>query len=139
MKKLLSVILAALMLISFAACGNGKTSTDAQIAAGDSAQVTEIGEGQLSFSFKAVDADGNTKSYKVSTDKKTVGEALVDAELISGENGAYGLYVKTVAGVTYDYNEDGKYWAFYVNGELSPTGVDMTDAAEGAMYEFRAE
>lgn len=139
MKKLLSIILAALMLVSFAACGNKKTSTDAQISAGDSAQVTEIGEGQLSFSFSAVDADGNTKSYKISTDKKTVGEALVDAELISGENGAYGLYVKTVAGKTYDYTKDGKYWAFYANGELSPTGVDMTDITEGVAYEFRAE
>ena len=90
---------------------------------------------QLQF----VDADGNAKYYKVSTDKKTVGEALLDANLISGENGAYGLYVKTVAGMTYDYDKDGKYWAFYVNGEMSPTGVDMTDITEGAAYAFRAE
>lgn len=139
MKKVLSILLAVLMLVCFAACGNEKTPTDTQLAAGENSQLIEIGEGKTSFDFTVVDVDGNTKSYKVSSDKKTVGEALLDAELISGENGAYGLYVKTVAGMTYDYTKDGKYWAFYVNGELSATGVDMTDITEGTAYEFRAE
>ena len=137
MKKLLSILLAAVMLFSFAACSDTKTPTD--VTATDASAVIEVGEGQTSFEFTVVDADGNTESYKVSTDKKTVGEALVDAELIAGESGAYGLYVKTVAGKTYDYEKDGKYWAFYVNGEMSPTGVDMTDITEGAVYSFKAE
>lgn len=139
MKKLLSILLAAVMLLSFAACTKNETSTDVQITAGDNVAVTEVGEGETSFEFTVVDADGNTKYYNVSTDKKTVGEALLDANLISGENGAYGLYVKTVSGITYDYEKDGKYWAFYANGEMSPTGVDMTDITEGAAYAFKAE
>ena len=139
MKKLLSILLAAIMLFSFAACTKNETKTDVQITAGDNAEIISVGEGQTSFDFTVVDVDGNAKYYKVSTDKKTVGEALLDANLISGENGTYGLYVKTVAGMTYDYDKDGKYWAFYVNGEMSPTGVDMTDITEGAAYTFRAE
>ena len=141
MKKLLSILLAAVMLLSFAACGKTETntSTDAQLTAGDNTEIIEVGEGNTTFEFTVVDADGNTKYYNVSTDKKTVGEALLDAELISGENGAYGLYVKTVSGITYDYEKDGKYWAFYANGEMSPTGVDMTDITEGTAYAFKAE
>lgn len=139
MKKLLSILLAAVMLLSFAACTKTETSTDVQITAGDNVAMTEVGEGETSFEFTVVDADGNTKYYNVSTDKKTVGEALLDANLISGENGAYGLYVKTVSGITYDYEKDGKYWAFYANGEMSPTGVDMTDITEGTAYAFKAE
>ena len=139
MKKLLSILLAAVMLLSFAACTKNETSTDVQITAGDNVAITEVGEGETSFEFSVVDADGNTKYYNVSTDKKTVGEALLDANLISGENGAYGLYVKTVSGITYDYDKDGKYWAFYANGEMSPTGVDMTDITEGTAYAFKAE
>ena len=129
------------MLLSFAACGKTETntSTDAQLTAGDNTEIIEVGEGNTTFEFTVVDADGNTKYYNVSTDKKTVGEALLDAELISGENGAYGLYVKTVSGITYDYEKDGKYWAFYANGEMSPTGVDMTDITEGTAYAFKAE
>ena len=138
MKKLTAIILAAIMIMSFAACGKKSTTTDA-IKTNTDATVICIGEGKKVFDFTVVDADGNTSYYKVSTDKKTVGEALVDAGLISGEMGAYGLYVKTVAGMTYDYTKDGKYWAFYANGELSPTGVDMTDITEGASYSFRAE
>ena len=139
MKKLLSVLLAAIMLFSFAACSGKATPTDAVQSAGGTAEVINVGEGQTSFDFIVVDADGNTASYKISTDKKTVGEALLDAELIAGDNGAYGLYVKTVAGKTYDYEKDGKYWAFYIDGELAPTGVDMTDVTAGVTYSFRAE
>lgn len=139
MKKLLSILLAAIMLFSFAACSENETKTDVQPSVGENTEIIEVGEGQTVFDFTVVDAEGNTKHYKVSTDKKTVGEALVDAELISGENGAYGLYVKTVVGTTYDYEKDGKYWAFYANGKLSPTGVDMTDITQGTAYAFKAE
>ena len=139
MKKLLSILLAAVMLLSFAACTKNETSTDVQITAGDNVAITEVGEGETSFEFTVVDADGNTKYYNVSTDKKTVGEALLDANLISGENGAYGLYVKTVSGITYDYEKDGKYWAFYVDGAYASAGVDATPINVGAEYAFKAE
>ncbi|MBR5826315.1 MAG: DUF4430 domain-containing protein [Clostridia bacterium] len=141
MKKLSAILLVAIMLLSFAACGKteANTNTDVQLTAGDNTAIIEVGEGETIFGFTVVDADGNTKYYNVSTDKKTVGEALLDAGLISGENGPYGLYVKTVSGMTYDYEKDGKYWAFYANDELSATGVDMTDITEGTAYAFKAE
>ena len=57
----------------------------------------------------------------------------------AGEDSEYGLYVKTVNGVTVDYDQDGKYWAFYVDGEYAATGVDSTDITAGATYTFKAE
>ena len=59
--------------------------------------------------------------------------------MIAGEDGDYGLYVKTVNGETVDYDKDGKYWAFYINGEYGMTGVDATDIVEGDSYAFKAE
>ena len=56
-----------------------------------------------------------------------------------GERFAALIYVKTVNGVTLDYDKDGKYWAFYVNGEYAQTGVDSTDITAGAEYSFKAE
>ena len=94
---------------------------------------------KIFFTKKRTHADGTTKAYNVLTDKTTVGEALLDAQIIAGEDGQYGLYVKTVDGETLDYDTDGKYWAFYINGEYGMTGVDMTDITEGTAYEFRAE
>ena len=46
--------------------------------------------------------------------------------LIAGEDSDYGLYVKTVNGVTVDYDTDGKYWAFYVDGEYAATDVAVS-------------
>ena len=98
-----------------------------------------LGEGENYFTFKVVDLDGNESVFEIKTDKEKVGDALTELELISGEQGAYGLYVKTVNGITVDYDKDKKYWAFYVNGELAPKGVDMTDIENGATYSFKAE
>ena len=78
-------------------------------------------------------------SFEIHTDKTIVGEALLDLELIEGDMGDFGLYVKTVNGITADYDTDGTYWAFYVNGEYAMTGVDMTDIVDGDTYSFKVE
>ena len=104
-----------------------------------SEEVTKLGEGEKSFYFSVTDADGKETAFEIHTDKTIVGEALQDLGLISGDEGPYGLYVKTVNNITYDYDTDGKYWAFYINGEYAPTGVDVTEIDESASYSFRAE
>ncbi len=98
-----------------------------------------VGEGEIQFVFEIVDADGNVTKMAVNTDKKTVGEALVDNELVEGEDSEYGLYVKTVNGITADYDVDQTYWAFYIDGEYATTGVDQTDIVAGSTYSFKVE
>ena len=71
--------------------------------------------------------------------KKTVGAALQALNIISGEESDYGLYIKEVIGITADYDTDGTYWAFYIDGQYAATGVDMTDAQNGAVYGFAVE
>ena len=46
---------------------------------------------------------------------------------------------KTVNGMTADYDKDGVYWAFYIDGEYAMTGVDATNITDGAQYAFRME
>lgn len=104
-----------------------------------SSESTVLGEGNTIFSFTVVDKDGVETLFEIHTDKEIVGEALTELGLISGEEGDYGLYVKTVNGITADYDTDGKYWAFYVNGEYASTGVDSTPIAEGESYSFKVE
>lgn len=100
---------------------------------------THLGTGSKSFDFDVTDADGNTTHFVVSTDKDTVGDALLELGLIAGEEGAYGLYVKTVNGLTIDYDTHGKYWAFYVNGEYGMAGVDTTEIVPDTLYAFVVE
>lgn len=103
------------------------------------AEATVLGEGETAFTFTVVDGDGNQTVYEIHTDKQTVGDALTELGLIEGEDSEYGLYVKTVNGITVDYDTDGKYWAFYANGEYAQTGVDGTEIEAGASYAFQVE
>lgn len=107
--------------------------TDAQTDA------TVLGEGQTVFTFNVTDADGNETNFEIHTDKETVGDALLELDLIAGEDSEYGLYVKTVNGITADYDKDQTYWAFYVNGEYAQTGVDSTNVTAGDTYSFKVE
>ena len=136
MKRFLALFLSALMLLSLVGCnsGAGQTAGNKVIENG-----ATIGEGDKSFVTEVVDADGNTVKFTVQTNEKTVGEALQKLGVIDGEEGDYGLYIKTVNGITADYNKDGVYWAFYVDGEYAMTGADMTDVVNGTVYTFRVE
>lgn len=155
-KKLLSLILSTMLIVAMAfsmtACGGNDTNkenpvgTEGQSQAGstenDAASkddVTVLGEGATVFTFVVVDGEGNEKNFEIHTDKTTVGEALLELELITGDDGDYGLYVKSVNGITADYDVDGTYWAFYINGEMAMTGVDSTNVEEGATYSFKVE
>ena len=40
--------------------------------------------------------------------------------------------------ITLDYNKDGMYWSFYINGEYAMTGVDATPVEADATYSFVA-
>lgn len=144
-KKLLSlflcVVLIAVIALVVSGCGDKQIKGDQTTPSAQSqiGEKTVLGIGQTSFDFSVTDADGNKTDFEIHTDKKTVGEALLENELIAGESGEFGLYVKTVNGVTLDFNKDGKYWAFYVNGQYGQKGVDLTEIEAGTTYEFRAE
>ena len=86
-----------------------------------------------------VDGAGQETRFQIRTDETTVGAALLKLGLIAGDQGQYGLYVKTVNGITVDYDTDGRYWAFYVDGEYASTGVDDTQAVQGGTYSFQVE
>lgn len=130
----LCIVLIAAMALFITACETKEGQSFEQ----STASATEVGQGNRSFTF-TVEIDGVQKVYNVKTDKTTVGAALVELELIAGEDGPYGLYVKTVDGVTFDYEKDKAYWSFYVDGEYAISGVDKTDIVDGKNYSFKKE
>ena len=86
-----------------------------------------------------IDGEGNETAVTVSTDADTVGAALAELGIVAGEDSDFGLYVKTVNNVTADYDTDGSYWAFYIDGEYATTGVDSTEINEDAVYTLQVE
>lgn len=95
----------------------------------------EFGEGSKTLVVE-IKAGDQSVTFTVKTDKSTVGEALLEHELIDGEEGQYGLYVKVVNGITADFDVDQSYWAFYIDGEYAMTGVDTTEITDGAVYKL---
>ena len=135
MKKLTKIIAAILLLtvvFCFAACEKEPVPEGIW----DSAIYTEdvtLGEGGTILTV-GVKIEDKTVTFTLNTDADTVGAALLENGLIAGEEGAYGLYVKVVNGVTADYDIDQSYWAFWINGEYAMSGVDTTPIVAGEDY-----
>lgn len=139
MKRFFAVLLCALMLFGLVGCAKTDNAPrDRFTTAALTDEIVKIGQGSQKFDFTVTHSDKSMKKYIVSTDKETVGEALYELKIIDGENGQYGLYVKTVDGETLDYKTDGKFWSLYVDGKIASQGADFTKISEGQSFEFRA-
>ncbi len=139
LKNLLSIVLSSVLVAAIAltmtACNQDNKSPETTVTQAVQ-EVKKLGEGQHKFNFSVKDAEGKETVFEISTDKKTVGEALLDLKIIEGDDGQYGLYVKKVNGITADYDTDKAYWAFYINGEMASSGADLTDIVDGENYAF---
>mgnify|MGYP003315933395 CR=1 FL=1 len=138
MKKALSLLL-LLTLLAVAALTSAGCRKESPYKPGTTAEGGEVGEGAKSFALTVTGPDGKEYPFTVHTDEETVGAALQKIGLLEGEDGPYGLYIKVVNGIVADFDADGTYWAFYVNGEYAMTGVDMTAVEEGARYALKVE
>lgn len=141
---ILSFVLIAVIALVMVGCNSNTpddntTTTQAPVETTEAAKPIALGEGAVQFSFSVTHKDGKVVDFVINTDKKTVGEALLELELIAGDMGDYGLYVKTVDGETLDYDKDSMYWAFYENDSYASKGVDLTDIVADTKYEFKAE
>ncbi len=93
---------------------------------------------EKTFTFVVTELDGSKEEFTLTSTEEFVGEALVKEGLVDGKAGQYGLEVHTVNGQKYEYNADGVYWAFFIDGEYAMTGVDSTPITDGAVYGFAA-
>ena len=130
-KSIISISLSLLFLLSLVAC-----NTVDKTGAWENAiylKDKELGKGSKTIMVE-VEAEDQKVTFTIHTDKDTVGDALMEHDLIEGEEGAYGLYVKKVNGITADYEEDKHYWALYIDGEYAMSGVDSTEVKDGVTY-----
>ena len=134
----LCMVLIAAMALLTTGC-NDNTSQESTQTTSITAETQVLGKGETKFTVTVVDKEGTEASFEIHTDKEMVGEALQECGLLEGEEGPYGLYVKTVNGITADYDVDQTYWAFYINGEYALTGVDVTEITEGDTYALKVE
>lgn len=132
MMKVMSLVLLFVFVLSLIACQNETTT----VSVWEDATYTEdmtIGEGKKVFDF-VVEAEDKSVVFTIKTDAEFLGEALQEHKLVSGEEGAYGLYIKYVNGILADYDKNGAYWGFYQDGEYMNVGADETVIQSGAEY-----
>ena len=128
--RFLSAVILFALFTAMALTANGCAKTNTESSSGP--QIA-------TFTLIVTDGDGNETAVTVTTDKKTVGAALLEQGIIENNSGPYGTYVKKVNGILADYDVTGTYWAFYINGEYAMTGVDSTNITDGATYSLKVE
>lgn len=100
-------------------------------------------EGSKAITIEVVNKEKETKSYDVKTDAEFLRQAMEETKdlTFSGTESEFGMMVETVNGETADYNVDGAYWAFYVNGEYCNYGIDTQPVVDGDKFtiEYTAE
>lgn len=92
--------------------------------------------GSKQITIDVVNKEQETQSYNLRTDAEYLRQAMEETEglTFSGEESEFGMMVNTVNGETADYNTDGSYWSFYVNGEYCNYGIDSQPVLDGDKF-----
>ena len=94
MKKLLSLLLALVMVFGLVACGNAE-APETEPSTEPSAEVTDAPTDAqpagISFTVVVTDVDGTETTFEYTSEAETVGAALLAEGLIAGDEGDYGL------------------------------------------------
>ena len=95
-----------------------------------------FGEGSKTVTV-TVTAEEQMVTFTIHTDAETLEAAMVENDLVDGDEGAYGLYIKYVNGIRADYNLDGGYyWGLTKDGKTTDYGASGALLADGDTYGF---
>lgn len=129
-QKSICAVLVLVCLLGLTACGNNANKEGLWENA-TYLEDTTLGEGSTTFKM-VVKAGEQSVTFTVNTNKETVGAALLELNLIEGDNG---MYTK-VNGITADYNVDKSYWGFFVNDAYANEGIDTTKIEKDSTYKL---
>ena len=122
MKKIVSIALALLLILSLAACGQKEEAPKA--------------EGAATITVTVVHADGTSKDFTYETEEEFLGPLLLAEGMIEGNAGPYGLEITKVDGEQAIYDTDKAYWALYEGEEYALQGIDTTPITDGGLYKL---
>ena len=96
-----------------------------------------FGEGSKTILVE-VKAEEQSLTFTINTDEETLADALLAHEIVEGEDGPFGLYVKKVNGITADYDIDQTYWSLSKGGQMLMVGASDTVIANGDTAQYYA-
>lgn len=141
MKKILALILCALLIVSvFAACGETNKTPETTTAENSG----EVAEAKV-VKFQLVDKEGNTVIDTTfdHEDGKTIFEEMVANLKVDYTDSAYGPMIEGIyllndnsVGVKAVWAETATYLALYVDGEYSNVGIDGVEYHDGIVIKW---
>jgi uncharacterized protein YxeA len=133
-KKLLPVIIALLVVMTV---GTGlalnRQKPDEKKPAANTSQNEQK---PADDSTKIAKAETSSVSYDGQEGKTALELLKQNAEVVTKDS-AYGPYVDSINNV--QGGTDGKYWAFYVNGQMAQVGADAYQTKTGDKIEWKFE
>ncbi len=96
----------------------------------------ELGDGEKTVTV-TVTAEEKSVVFTIHTDAEFLEEAMVENDLVDGDESSYGLYIKYVNGIRADYTLDGGYyWALTKDGKDTAYGAGSAALTDGDTYGF---
>ena len=94
----------------------------------------ETETGSKAYTVTVIHSDGTQKNFSYRTDAEYLDDALLEAGLIAGEEGPYGLTVITVDGEDAVWDTDNAYWSIYIGEEYATTGISEIPVYDGSDF-----
>ncbi|SHH95109.1 protein of unknown function [Clostridium collagenovorans DSM 3089] len=92
---------------------------------------TQKVEGNKNITVTVInDAKSYNKVHKHNTDKETLGDALVEMNIVGTESSDYGRFLVKVDDITADQAQE-EWWQIQVNGQDAQTGMDSVAIKDG--------
>lgn len=149
-KRILTLVLTLVLLILSVSCAASPVTETQEAVTGTSMSAEEkvdlwkdatyredvsLGSGKKKVTVEVIAGHRNA-TFTIFTDKETLGEALLEHDLVEGEVSEFGLYVKKVNGILADYDVDQSYWSLTKGGEMMMTGVSGEKIFGDEQYEL---
>ena len=94
----------------------------------------ETVKGAKEYAVTVIHSDGAKNVFLLDTDAEFLAEALMEAELIAGEDGPYGLTLITVDGEDAVWDTDNAYWCIYIGEEMATVGISAIPVYDGSAF-----
>lgn len=92
-------------------------------------------QGEKTITVEVIVGDETTATHTIVTEEEYLRGALDQENMVSGEEGPYGLFLTMVDGVTADDTKR-EWWCVTKGGAQVDTAVDATPIADGDRYEL---
>lgn len=92
--------------------------------------------GAKEITIEVINSADESTVYELNTDAEYLRQAMDEAEGLTydGTESEYGIMISAINGEVADFNTNGAYWSFYVNGEYCNYGIDTQPVSDGDAF-----